>query len=107
MVSAADRQRHLSQDLVALLRDKFGETYSGIAGRLKLSESYICRVANGTRSLRFEHLFRMEDAYRIPLPVLIILAWKDEHIPEEMRDFYRPMRALIEFFESLYGKQDS
>lgn len=61
----------LSVRLVEWLKQQ-GKSQKDVAGLLGVSESFISRVASGHRSLTIEHLAKLEDRLKLPLPVLLL-----------------------------------
>ena len=95
-------QDYLS-DIIEFLHDKVGQTYKQIGKKIGLSESMISRVANGKRALSLERFIKISEAYKIPIPVLLVVAVKEEHIPKQLRPGYEEVRKAARL---VYAKKD-
>ena len=86
----------LSKDVIKYFHDKIGDTYKQIGKKIGLSESYISRVYNGERDLTLEHLVKLESAYEIPLPVILLEVVTDKNVPKGLKPLYKTARDLLE-----------
>ncbi|MDP3026497.1 MAG: helix-turn-helix transcriptional regulator [Nanoarchaeota archaeon] len=91
----------LSKDVINYLHDVVGDTYRQIGQKIDVSESYISRVHNGERNLTLEHLVKIESAYKIALPIILLKFVKTENVPEELRPLYGTAKELLVSAEHL------
>jgi transcriptional regulator with XRE-family HTH domain len=81
------RMNEPSQDVILYLR-KQGKTLAQIGKMLGVGESYISRVAAGSRSLTLRHLERMAGKMKMTLPELFLTATPIESVPKKFRKLY-------------------
>lgn len=91
----------LSKDVIKYFHDTVGDTYKQIGQKIGLSESFIYRVQNGERNLTLEHLVKLERAYKIPLPVVLLEVTTDKNVPKELKPLYKTARDLLKSASSL------
>jgi len=79
---------YLSANIIDFLRNTYGDNNRKIGEKIGASESLICLVANGKRSLTIERFLAIEKAYQISLPNLISNATDLDNLSPKMRKLY-------------------
>jgi transcriptional regulator with XRE-family HTH domain len=85
----------ISADVVAFLRGQ-GLTLKKIGQLAGVCESYVSRVARRERNFTVDHLYRIEQQLKKPLPVLLLESTPRESVPRNLRKFYHQALRLLE-----------
>lgn len=94
----------LSQDIIEYLHETFGDSYGEIARKTGISKAHISRVINRKRTLGLELLTKIQEAYEVPLPILLLQATKDENIPKNLKSYYKHFREALPDNLKLYKR---
>lgn len=86
----------ISADIVRFLREEKNMTLKQIGDLMKLSESFISRIASGQRGFRIEHLVLLEESLNFPFPLLILISRDKKSIPSKLRRAYESGRIAYE-----------
>jgi len=94
------RMNEPSQDVILYLRSR-GKTQAQIGKMLGVGESYISRVANGTRNLTVNHLERLAEKMDMALPELLAAATPMESVPRKFRPLYEGFLGVMRLSDRL------
>ena len=106
MAEKARSIRTPSGDVVNFLHQR-GRTFKEIGKLLKVSESYISRVARGERSFTVDNLGRLACVLGKTLPELLLLATPVETVPRRLRTNYKLFLKALKSTEELKESFDS
>ena len=87
-------QKYVSADIVRHLRDR-EMTLKEIGAIIHCSESFVCLVAKGQRSLTLNHLAMLEKHFGIPIPQLLLESVDESSLSDEMRPLYHSLQSLL------------
>lgn len=78
------------------MHETFGDSYRGIAKKIGVHESYISRLRHGKRTFGLKYLTKIQEAYEIPLPIILLNATKDENVPKKLKPLYKAVKKTLE-----------
>jgi len=84
----------VSADIVEYLQQQ-GWTLKTIGSMVGVSESFVSRVKQKTRSFTISRLCKIEKKINLPLPLLLLRAIRQESIPEELRSHYQNLQQVL------------
>ena len=87
--------KKLSKDIVEYLQTTYGDNYSQIAKKIKISRTHVSRVAGGKKGFCLGTLMKIEGGYKEPLPLILLKSVKDDDIPEELKESYKNLKKTI------------
>jgi len=92
-----DRQAYeFSKDIIDYLHKTSGDSYVEISRKIGVSQSFISQVIHRTKNLTLERLMLIAEAYKTPLPLLLLGATREKDVPKELKPLYQSMRELLE-----------
>lgn len=88
-------KNELSKNIVDYLHDCLGDNYSQIAKKVEVDRAHICRVAQGKKGFSLNRLVKIQEAYNIPIPIILLNSIREEDIPKELKPAYKSLKELL------------
>ena len=86
---------YISADVIAFLQRERNMTLGEIGSAMGKSEPFISRVKNGQRLLTLRSLSSLSVEIGMPLPLLLILSMREEHVPRRLVRQQRVIRNIL------------
>ena len=84
----------VSADIVEYLQQQ-GWSLKTIGSMVGVSESFVSRVKQKTRSFTISRLCKLEQKINLPLPLLLLQAIRQESVPKELRSHYQKLQQVL------------